>query len=271
MDIFAIDAITEMLQSPLQFLSYINRRSNYAVQIMASNELAVLGYHLTKNLWVESNTHLMQLADDFSAPLDIAMGVRRAGIEGAATPKGILTHFGNTTAGRIVKQIENRPEPATIDLGFLLLTISGQAITEMNLVVDRLAARTRADGKVHDVTFAYKEGSGITIHCTDEPVHVAGPRLDSYCQLRKYKQKAKEWFGLCMSSKGPDVRFGVSLLYPWTQDSTMDEKTRHMQAPVPTDQVIQAVLAGHSRAKKIGRNDPCPCGSGLKYKKCCLN
>ena len=21
--------------------------------------------------------------------------------------------------------------------------------------------------------------------------------------------------------------------------------------------------------KKIGRNDPCPCGSGLKYKKCC--
>jgi uncharacterized protein YecA (UPF0149 family) len=23
--------------------------------------------------------------------------------------------------------------------------------------------------------------------------------------------------------------------------------------------------------KKLGRNDPCPCGSGKKYKKCCLN
>lgn len=23
--------------------------------------------------------------------------------------------------------------------------------------------------------------------------------------------------------------------------------------------------------KKIGRNDPCPCGSGKKYKNCCLN
>jgi len=23
--------------------------------------------------------------------------------------------------------------------------------------------------------------------------------------------------------------------------------------------------------QKIGRNDPCPCGSGLKYKRCCLN
>jgi hypothetical protein len=23
-------------------------------------------------------------------------------------------------------------------------------------------------------------------------------------------------------------------------------------------------------APKVGRNDPCPCGSGLKHKKCCL-
>jgi len=23
------------------------------------------------------------------------------------------------------------------------------------------------------------------------------------------------------------------------------------------------------RKKKVGRNDPCPCGSGKKYKKCC--
>ncbi len=29
----------------------------------------------------------------------------------------------------------------------------------------------------------------------------------------------------------------------------------------------QAVESG----KKVGRNDPCPCGSGKKYKKCCLN
>ncbi len=28
------------------------------------------------------------------------------------------------------------------------------------------------------------------------------------------------------------------------------------------------MILGHK--KKVGRNDPCPCGSGLKYKKCCL-
>jgi preprotein translocase subunit SecA len=30
-------------------------------------------------------------------------------------------------------------------------------------------------------------------------------------------------------------------------------------------QQIQQVVRG----EKIGRNDPCPCGSGKKYKKCC--
>ena len=25
------------------------------------------------------------------------------------------------------------------------------------------------------------------------------------------------------------------------------------------------------KGEKIGRNDPCPCGSGKKYKNCCMN
>lgn len=30
-----------------------------------------------------------------------------------------------------------------------------------------------------------------------------------------------------------------------------------------------AVAGGLQRTEKVGRNDPCPCGSGKKYKKCC--
>jgi uncharacterized protein len=35
--------------------------------------------------------------------------------------------------------------------------------------------------------------------------------------------------------------------------------------------VIERELAtrDHLAAPKIGRNDPCPCGSGKKFKKCC--
>lgn len=271
MDVFTVDAMTEMLRSPLQFLSYINRRANYAEQLLASQELTILGFHLTKNLWVEPNIGLMSLCDDFSASLDIAMAVRRVGVQGAATPNGVLTRFGNTTIGRVVKEIEARPEPATIDLGFLLLAMSEQAVTEMSRAVNRLAARTRADGKVHDATFAFKDGPGITFHCTDELAHIAGPRLEFYCKRRKYKEKAQEWFGLCMSSKGPNVRFGVSLTFPWIHDADLDKETEDMRAPMPIDEALAALLSERSRATKVGRNDPCPCGSGRKFKKCCLS
>jgi hypothetical protein len=33
---------------------------------------------------------------------------------------------------------------------------------------------------------------------------------------------------------------------------------------------MRQALFGEAAARKIGRNEPCPCGSGKKYKKCCL-
>jgi uncharacterized protein YecA (UPF0149 family) len=33
---------------------------------------------------------------------------------------------------------------------------------------------------------------------------------------------------------------------------------------------LDRILRSVSPKEKIGRNDACPCGSGLKYKKCCL-
>ena len=30
-----------------------------------------------------------------------------------------------------------------------------------------------------------------------------------------------------------------------------------------------AEIQAATKPKKVGRNDPCPCGSGKKYKKCC--
>jgi hypothetical protein len=271
MDVFAVDAMTEMLQSPLQFLSYVNRRTNYADQLMASQELTILGYHLTRNLWVQPDVNMMHLEDDFSAGLDIAMAVRRAGMQGAETPNGVLTRLEKTTIGKIVKEIEARPDPATIDLGFLLLAMSEQAVIEMSGAVDKIAAWGRTDGKLHDATFAFKDDMGITFYCTNESHHAVIPRLTSYCALRKYKQNAQKWFGICLSPIGPKVMFGVSLIFPWKEDPILEEKAKVLKEAMPMDQVIGVLDRGRASKKKIGRNDLCACGSGLKYKKCCIN
>ena len=48
------------------------------------------------------------------------------------------------------------------------------------------------------------------------------------------------------------------------------------EAPIQRVQVLKAEDTGSDgsvsatrRSQKVGRNDPCPCGSGKKYKKCC--
>jgi len=33
----------------------------------------------------------------------------------------------------------------------------------------------------------------------------------------------------------------------------------------------KSVVTAPRRAVKVGRNEPCPCGSGKKYKDCCLS
>ena len=37
--------------------------------------------------------------------------------------------------------------------------------------------------------------------------------------------------------------------------------------------VLKRLLAGGERVdySKVGRNDPCPCGSGAKFKNCCID
>ncbi|HBL15483.1 MAG TPA: hypothetical protein DD417_01615 [Elusimicrobia bacterium] len=40
---------------------------------------------------------------------------------------------------------------------------------------------------------------------------------------------------------------------------------------VPNALAWLAISAGEARAAAVGRNAPCPCGSGKKFKKCCLN
>ncbi|MCY1222196.1 SEC-C motif protein [compost metagenome] len=273
MDVFALDVMTEMLQSPLKFLSYLNRRVNYGDKLMASQELTILGYHLSQNLWMEPATGMMQLADDFTAGLDIAMQVRRMGVEGAATPPGILTrHHEATTLGEVIAQIEDRPDPATIDLGFLLLAASGDTIKQVSRGIDKLAAAARADGQHHDLTVAFGHGeAGLTVHINADPRPVAATRLQVYCGRRKYKERAPKWFGLCLRPQDCTVRFGLTLAAPWKQDDEMDKAIQGMQeARKGTQALVELIDAKRAVQVKVGRNDPCPCGSGLKYKKCHL-
>jgi hypothetical protein len=264
-DVFLLDAITEMLQTPLHFLSYINRRTEYADRIHTSHELTILSYHLKQNLWMDDGHTIMVLGDDISVDLDLAMMTRRDHIPGIATPKGILTKYKNTTVGKIIRDIERLEQARTIDLGFILLRLSGDAIEDISKGIEKIAKLASKDGKYHDLTAILEEGNtGLTIHCNNDPISL--PRLKSHCEQRKYIQRANTWFGVSLSPQSLSIKFGLSLDYDWELSEQMEELVRNFPMPQGTINFGAKVRTG----KKVGRNQPCPCGSGKKYKKCCI-
>jgi|LGOV01.1.fsa_nt_gb hypothetical protein len=52
-------------------------------------------------------------------------------------------------------------------------------------------------------------------------------------------------------------------------------RTRQSEMKIVGKEIAKLGIKNRSQAhksfSKVGRNDPCPCGSGKKYKKCCLN
>jgi SEC-C motif/Nuclease-related domain len=269
MDIFNLDAMTEMLQSPLYFLSYVNKRVGYSEELLASQELTILGYHLKHNLWIESGIHMMQMHDEFSTGLDLAMAVRRAGLEGEVTPQGILTKFKGKFFGNLIGSIEQTKSPAAIDLGFFLLSISEEAVNDITKAVKQLTARWRTDHKPHDLTLGFTEANaGLTIHISDMSETKAMDSLASHCKKRKYTEKAKEWFGMCLDPKTMELRFALSMNFEWKFDGDLNALMQTAMKPLGPNLTLASIPA---RGGKIGRNDPCPCNSGKKYKKCCTN
>src|SRR4030067_468754 len=64
-----------------------------------------------------------------------------------------------------------------------------------------------------------------------------------------------------ITSRTPDGRRDLSV--------ALREGRRHNRN-VGRAEISKFLREVHHPMYKVGRNDPCPCGSGLKYKKCCL-
>jgi hypothetical protein len=266
LDIFTLDTLVEMLDTPIQFLSYVKRRASYQEKVYAGHELTILSYHLKRNLWFDKTYDLIQLDDDVTADLDVAMMVRREGAQGSRTPDGVLTRCNGTRIGEIIKAIESRADPGTIPLAFSLLTLSEHAVVNLSSAIDRMAQQSGIDGCHHDLTLPMGEtAEGLTVHCNTDPIAVAGPRLERHCKMRKYKGRSARWYGICIGPDAP-LRFGITLDFAWEPDSNMEE----IISTYPRSGLTIDMAAPGGRARKMGRNEPCPCGSGRKYKKCCL-
>ena len=88
----------------------------------------------------------------------------------------------------------------------------------------------------------------------------------------KYKEFILLYINLHNNTRNPfNNGFTPSETYAKTDDH---DKSLYLTASLCSDDVpnnpgLKYILSQNRKRGKIGRNDPCPCGSGKKYKKCC--
>lgn len=269
MDVFLLDVLAELLASPLRLLSYVRLRGAASSRLRVSHELAALGYHLNQNLWLDRTYSLAAVDESFTTDVDVAMTVRREGLPGKRTPPGILTHMEGTLYERLIMQIEHQADPGLLELGFELLSLDGEACQIIHQGLTGITAAAVRDGRPHDFTFVDDGGeAGITFHCYPFPDPLAIEHLKLHCEKRKYAERAARWFGVSVSTRG-DIQFGMMYSQPWAQSGVMDKLTKGMQRPISIN-IAMGVLKKEVDHMELGRNEPCMCGSGKKYKKCCL-
>ena len=263
MDIFTLDVMTEMLQSPIRLLSYIDRRTNYFRRVHANHELTILSDHIKNNLWADDGEELLIPTDQGSVELDIAMAVRREGVPGERTPNGILTRFEHTPFGLILRKLEKSSDSDSVALGYMLLALGEELINKINRQIKQLLDLVKKDGRGHFTGIRMSEGdTGLIIHCGHKPISEAVTKLRERCERYKYEERANSWFGICLSPGDGMLRCVVSLDYKWEWNADMEADTRSYSSRGRPNAL--------GSTNKVGRNERCPCGSGLKYKKCCL-
>lgn len=279
MDVFLLDLITEMLDSPLFLLDYLEKRCKFGLALLANHELTILSTYITKNLYFPGNADMIMLEDSLSGELELAMLGRREGLNITTPSMGLLTiekkyHF----IGNLVKKLKYSDSTKEQKLGFLLLSLAKATLEQLDNSI-RQMVNAFYSGKEHsDITIGISEANtGLTIHCNDIEFIEALSKLKEHCEFRKYSIKADSWIGIIYSPSELRIRFIHCDDTLWKKDKQLDLKTQILEAKLSTRKLISKdknpfkPITIIREAIKIGRNEQCPCGSGKKYKRCCLN
>jgi hypothetical protein len=72
------------------------------------------------------------------------------------------------------------------------------------------------------------------------------------------------------SIRGAPQQSALERLMPVLMDAWNSTPRHELGGRTPTEMATSARAPSGRGAPRVGRNDPCPCGSGRKYKHCCL-
>jgi len=264
--IFDLDLLTFYLNDPYDFLYYIRQRTLLMDYFKADEEMTFLGYHLEQKLWKIPKVDGCLIATSFAQLVDRNYYPLKAGLVVSDDGDTIKNRWKNEDFDRLCNQLKNIGQAKITDIVFHLLDWSGNARKNLVDLIIKIKQKTLNDRKTHnfsmppDDSFSPRVGVTYTSSNSDNVGELRNSLL-TLCQVRKYKCKGDVWIGFgSLKNSNNMIDVVVFSDQKWEQDEELEKMSK-------------TILKGQGRyiriGKKIGRNEKCPCGSGLKYKKCC--
>ncbi len=268
MSVFDLDMLATYLSDPFEFAHYTYQRIRWSDQIMGSCEASFLAWYLKEGLALPENVGGVGLDEGMAGLIDEDFPTIRGRNEQLSQPLGVSSS--NTDLGRLenrwrdseldafIDLLKSSPDPQSTDALFMLFDLREDVFQYVWQKIEEAMRSCEATSSVNYCSILLEDGSGISFICSPDPESrsVLEGIVNDHTRACKYKHRADRWLGFGVAMKGPHFALAFSR-EPWEPDRELDELARVLFQP-------------DTKHKKIGRNQPCWCGSGKKYKRCHL-
>jgi hypothetical protein len=266
--IFDLELLIHYLNDPYDFLYYIKQRTSLMDYFKADEEMSFLGYHLDQKIWKIPKVDGCLIDTNFAQLIDRNYYPLKAGLEVSDDGDVIKKRWENEDFDQLCNQLKTLRQAKITDIIFHLLDWSGDARRNLVNFIINTKQKTLSDGKLHNFSTppddSYSPRVGVTyFSLNSDNAEELRKRLLTLCQVRKYKSKGDVWIGFGSFKNSSEM---IDLIVfndqKWEYDEELEKFSKIMLEGRGQGKFIRL-------GKKIGRNEDCPCGSGLKYKKCC--
>lgn len=268
LSVFDLELLAHYLPDPYGFLYYVRQRIDLIEYFRADEELVYLGYHLKQKLWKMDGYDSVMIDTDFGANIDRNYYPYKTGLSHLLSERNDPIHnlWNDPKFDELARIIKESKHSKVTDIIFNLLDWSGEArkdIVERMIQAKNTSRRERQSQSIATATAPEFGLSYIVLKNTD--FNELDNRITIYSTLKKYQLKCDAWLGLGSFANSPNlVDFITYLDEPWVFDVELETASADFISNLKSQKTIPLM-----NNKKIGRNELCPCKSGLKYKKCC--
>ena len=247
-----------------------SRGPHHAEYFFADSEMSVLGFHLRHKLFPDDNYTATLVDPGYSQLIDTHVLATRGGWPKGNSEAELFHDWHNATFDELVrdvKSVADQPDPEipVEDILFFLYDVAGKGADQLMNVVSKCKRLTKLDGKRHVARLKLNGAAGTTFVSFPKarhPLHAESFRQEllALAVLHKYWSKADKWLVLASFEDSP-VSFELFgfIEEPWKYDNQLEQAAKD---------VFILGNSAEGNGKVVGRNQPCPCGSGRKFKKC---